>query len=107
MADEQTQKQDRSNQSPPAWAKLHLWQMQPVRDVLLGLGVLAIFWLGQATSVVTVPLLLAILLAYLFEPVIQFSMRRIGMSRQGSVMAIIAALVLIVVPVGMPSSSRP
>ncbi|MFG0307465.1 MAG: AI-2E family transporter [Phycisphaerales bacterium JB040] len=81
----------------PAWAKLHLWQMQPVRDVLLGLGVLAVFWLGQATSVVTVPLLLAILLAYLFEPVIQFAIGRLGMSRQGAVIGIIASLVLIVV----------
>ena len=84
------------------WSKLHLWQMQPIRDVLLGLAVFAIFWLGQATSVVTVPLLLAILLAYLFEPVIQFAMSRLGMSRQGSVIGIIASMVLIVaVPVGL------
>ncbi|MCA9304273.1 MAG: hypothetical protein KC996_09140, partial [Phycisphaerales bacterium] len=52
------------------WAKLHLWQMQPVRDVLLVLGVLLLVWLGQKVSVVTVPLILAIMLAYLFEPVI-------------------------------------
>ncbi|MEZ6319345.1 MAG: AI-2E family transporter [Phycisphaerales bacterium] len=81
----------------PLWARLHLWQMQPVRDVLLGLGVLALFWLGQKTSVVTVPLLLAILLAYLFEPVIQFGIRRLRLSRPGAVVGIIVGLVLVVV----------
>ncbi|MEQ8850559.1 MAG: AI-2E family transporter [Phycisphaerales bacterium] len=81
----------------PAWSKLHLWQMQPVRDVLLGLGVVGLFWLGQKTSIVTVPLLLAILLAYLFEPVIQFAIRRLKMSREGSVVAIIVGLILVVV----------
>jgi predicted PurR-regulated permease PerM len=52
------------------WRDLHLWQIQPVRDVLLGLAIVGLFLLGDATSVVTVPLLLAILFAYLFEPVI-------------------------------------
>ncbi len=80
----------------PAWSRLHLWQMQPVRDVLLGLGVVGLFWLGQKTSIVTVPLLLAILLAYLFEPVIQFAMSRLKMSREGSVVAIIVGLILVV-----------
>lgn len=88
------------NDTRPAWSKLHLWQMQPIRDVLLGLGVVALFWLGQKTSIVTVPLLLAILLAYLFEPVIQFLMRRLKMSRPGAVIGIIVALVLVV---GIPS----
>jgi len=79
------------------WARLHLWQMQPVRDVLLGLGILSLFWLGQATSVVTVPLLLALLLAYLFEPVIVWSMGRFGLRRRTSVVAIIAGVVIFVV----------
>jgi predicted PurR-regulated permease PerM len=81
----------------PAWARLHLWQIQPVRDVLVGLAIVALFWFGQKTSIVTVPLLLAILLAYLFEPVIRWLMRRAGMSRRGSVIAILAGLVLLVV----------
>jgi len=79
------------------WARLHLWQMQPVRDVLLGLGILALFWLGQATSVVTVPLLLALLLAYLFEPVIVWAMNRFGAKRRSAVVGVIAGVVLLVV----------
>lgn len=83
----------------PTWFKLHLWQMQPVRDVLLGLGILGLFWVGQKTSVVTVPLLLAILLAYLFEPLIVWVMRRLGVSRQVTVGGIIGlAVVFVVIP---------
>jgi len=81
----------------PAWAGLHLWQMQPVRDVLLGLGIFALIIIGQKTSVVTVPLLLAILLAYLFEPVICWMMSKFGSSRRVSVIAIMIAVVLLVI----------
>ncbi len=81
----------------PLWATLHLWQMQPVRDILLGLGLLALIIIGQKTSVVTVPLLLAILLAYLFEPVIVWMMKRFGSSRRVSVIAIMVAVIFFVI----------
>jgi predicted PurR-regulated permease PerM len=86
-----------SNPNAPSWATIHLWHMQPVRDVLLGLGVFALIVIGQKASVVTVPLLLAILLAYLFEPVICWVMNRFGFSRRTSVISIIAGVVLLVV----------
>ncbi len=81
----------------PAWSRLHLWQMQPVRDVLLGLGVVGLFWLGQKISIVTVPLLLAILLAYLFEPVIAWLTKKTSLSRPAAVSSVIVAVVLVVV----------
>ncbi len=71
------------------WQALHLWQIQPVRDVLMVAGVLALFWLGAKLSIVTVPLLLAILFAYLFEPVVRQMVRISWMTRR------LAALVLI------------
>ncbi len=49
---------------------LHVWQIQAVRDVLWVGAVIAFFWLGYKMSAVTVPLLLALLLAYLFEPLV-------------------------------------
>ena len=76
---------------------MHLWQMQPVRDVLLGLGIVALFWLGQKTSIVTVPLLLGILFAYLFEPVIAWMMRRTRISRPAAVSTVIAGVVFLVI----------
>lgn len=82
------------------WRKLHLWQIQPVRDILVVLLLVGLVYVGYLISVVTVPLLLALLLAYLFEPVVDVLTRRVRMSRQGAVAAIIIAVVLfIVVPV--------
>ena len=81
------------------WKTLHLWQIQGVRDVLVGLGVLGLLWLGQKTSIVTVPLLLAILLAYLFEPVIVWVMARFRLQRQGAVASVlVGAIAVVIVP---------
>lgn len=71
--------------------------MQPVRDVLLGLGIFALILMGQKASVVTVPLLLAVLFAYLFEPVIVWSMKKLNIARRTSVTGIIAVVVLLVI----------
>jgi len=74
----------------------HLWQIQPVRDVAAIALLLWIVYLGSLASVVTVPLLLAVLLAYLFEPLI---LRLTGwrrLSRAGSVRLIMVAAVLLV-----------
>ena len=86
-----------SNQESPEWADRRLWQIQPVRDVLLIVGVIALLLLGARMSVVTVPLGLAMVLAYLFEPVIRRASRAQWVSRQGAVAAIIASVVFIVV----------
>lgn len=91
-------KQDSNNPKPaPAWASLHLWHMQPVRDVLLGLGIFALILLAQKASVVTVPLMLAILLAYLFEPMIVWLMKKLSITRRTSVVGIIATVVAFIV----------
>lgn len=85
------------------WTRLHLWQLQPVRDVLVLAAVVGLIYVGWLISSVTVPLLLAILLAYLFEPVVRRSTRVGGgrvVSRAGAATAIIVGIVvLIVVPV--------
>lgn len=84
------------------WQALHLWQIQPVRDVLLVLAIFGVLYFGYLISVVTVPLLLALLLAYLFEPVVQRLTRVSWISRQGAAAAIIvAAVVVIVVPAAL------
>ncbi|MFI4898627.1 MAG: AI-2E family transporter, partial [Phycisphaerales bacterium JB059] len=57
------------------------------------------FWVAQKVSVVTVPVLLAILFAYLFEPVIDWLTRKTSLKRTGAVVAVIATtLCLVVVP---------
>ncbi|MCA9279471.1 MAG: AI-2E family transporter [Phycisphaeraceae bacterium] len=85
----------------PVWQDRHLWQIQPVRDVLLGLAIVGVFLIGYKASIVTVPMLLALLLAYLFEPVINWLVVVRGwFSRQGAVAFLIGFIVFIlVVPV--------
>lgn len=82
------------------WIDRHLWQIQPVRDILVLLAIIFVFWLGYEISIVTVPLLLAIALAYVFEPVVKW-MTKVGwVSREGAVSAIIALTIfLVIVPV--------
>lgn len=78
------------------WRRTHLWQIQPVRDLLVIAAVLGLIYLGSRISIVTVPVLIALLLAYLFEPLIQKLTRRGHFSRRGIVIGIIAAVLVIV-----------
>ncbi len=55
---------------------IHLWQIQPVRDALVIAAVIGLVYLGYVLSIVTVPILLALLLAYLFEPLVALVTRR-------------------------------
>jgi predicted PurR-regulated permease PerM len=85
---------------PPEWHRLHLWQIQPIRDALLVAAVIGLIVLGYRLSIVTVPLLLALLLAYLFEPVVMRVTRRRLVSRQGAALGILLiASLAIVTPV--------
>ena len=87
--------------------KLHLWQIQWVRDLfLLLIGVCAI-WLGYAMRDITIPLLVALLLAYLFEPLIsylanhsKFPLGRIPVI--SGILLVLTASILIVLAVTIP-----
>lgn len=81
----------------PEWHRLHLWQIQPVRDGLLIAALIGLVILGYRLSIVTVPLLLALLLAYLFEPVVSRVTRRKLVSRQGAALGIILIAALAIV----------
>ena len=87
---------------PPTsdWKHLHLWEMQPIRDVLLVAAAFGVLYIGYLISIVTVPLLLALLLAYLFEPIVVRLTRDGRMKRSVAAGALIFAVVfVIVVPV--------
>lgn len=80
--------------------RMHLWQIQAVRDILLVTVVFFLIWLGYAMSSVTVPLLIGLLLAYLFEPLIvrictRWKLKR-GVVVSGLVCTIAVVLVLCV-----------
>lgn len=71
---------------------LHLWQLQPVRDLLVIAAIAGTVYAGYAMRTVTVPLLVALALAYLFEPIVSrlASWRR--MNRPLAVSVILGAL---------------
>lgn len=92
-----TDTESNGDAAPGDWTTRHLWQIQPIRDVAIIAVMLLLLYLGSLASIVTVPLLLAILLAYLFEPVIGFLRRRLRFSRHWAVVAIIVTAGLTVV----------
>lgn len=82
----------------PSLSRLHLWQFQAVRDVLLIAAIVALIWLGYAMRSVTVPLLIALLLAYLFEPLVATIVQRWRVGRPvavGGVMVTAGVVVLV------------
>lgn len=72
-----------------ALRRLHLWQIQGVRDVVLVVGIVSILWLGYRLSAVTVPLLIGLLLAYLFEPLVRRLSRRSWCPRPAAAIGIL------------------
>lgn len=60
------------------WWGLHLWQLQPVRDIFVLLAIAGLIWAGYVASVVTIPLLLGLTLAYLFEPIVHRIAQKTG-----------------------------
>src|SRR5262245_2769796 len=87
------------NPSPslPPFARLHVWQIQAVRDVLLVFSIFGLVWLGYAIRAVTVPLLVALLLAYLFEPLVSYLTNRLKASRPLVVSGLLVTIGLSVV----------
>ena len=71
-------------------SKLHLWQIQGVRDALVIATFVVIFYAGYAMRSVTVPLLIAFGLAYLVEPIVESLCQRLRMSRPAAVGTIMA-----------------
>ncbi len=104
MPDAKEEKPPRGNPGS-GWAHLHLWQIQSVRDVLVVAGLIGLFLLGERLSIVTVPLALALLLAYLLEPVVARLARLRWLSRRGATSAVLVLGTLgVVIPVSLSSA---
>ena len=76
----------------PDLRTLHLWQLQPVRDLLVIAAVAGAVYAGYAIRTVTIPLLVALLLAYLCEPVVARLTRSGRMGRPMAVGVILGGL---------------
>lgn len=73
----------------PAPADRHLWQITPIRDLLWGGGLLALLWFGYYLRGVFTPVLIALLLAYLFNPLIRRAEARWHIPRPVSISIIL------------------
>lgn len=80
----------------PAIARLHIWQIQAVRDIAVVLAIIGIVHLGYRMSVVTIPLLLGLLLAYLLEPPIAWLAQRTNRVFAAAAAIVVMGLVIVV-----------
>lgn len=78
-------------------SRVHLWQVQAVRDVAVFGAVVGLIYVGYLMRVVMTPVLVGLALAYLFEPVV----RRLSL-RTGRVWATAIVTVGIVLGIGVP-----
>jgi predicted PurR-regulated permease PerM len=89
----------RSEETARPLQHLHLHHIQPVRDLLVLLLIVGLVYLGYVLRPLTIPVLLALTLAYLFEPVVR-RMTAIGgggrIGRPFATLSIIISLVLLV-----------
>ena len=86
-------------------SKLHLWQIQGVRDALVIALFVVIFYAGYAMRSVTVPLLIAFGLAYLVEPLVESLCQRLRMSRPaavGTIMGTVGLGLLVALVIAVP-----
>jgi predicted PurR-regulated permease PerM len=88
--DDRRMRADASAPTPQEVSRRHLWQMQPVRDLVwigLGLGLLALAW--RAKDIV-LPVLFGLLIAYLVDPLIELARRHWRLPRPLSAAALLA-----------------
>lgn len=78
------------------WHERRLWQITPVRDVFWGgLAVLLVIlavWIGYELRAIFTPVLIALALAYLFDPIITACERRWAVPRPATITLIILLL---------------
>lgn len=74
---------------------IHLWEIVAVRDVVLIGVVLFLLWFGYYLRSIFTPVLIALALAYLFDPPITYCERRWRMARPVTILVLIGGLVVV------------
>jgi predicted PurR-regulated permease PerM len=89
-----------SAQFPPPPRDRHLWQLQPVRDLLLVLLAAALLALAYQLRGILLPMFTALIIAYLLDPLISRA-EGIGMPRFWSVTLVSILLLALIVAAGL------
>jgi predicted PurR-regulated permease PerM len=81
------------------WHERRLWQITPVRDAFWMIVVAAVVvfavWFGYALRAIFTPVLIALALAYLFDPIVSAAERRWRVPRPLTIGALISILLLV------------
>ena len=86
--------------APKAAADRHIWQIVGIRDVLFFTLILFFLWFGYYLRSVFTPVLIALMLAYLADPIIDYAEERLRLPRPLSVAIVLVVLVLSLVGLG-------
>jgi predicted PurR-regulated permease PerM len=94
LSEEQAPSQMEQRPAPPA--DRHLWEIKPVRDLLWAGGLMFLLWFGYYLRGVFTPVLIALMLAYLFNPLIRRAEVRWNVPRPVtiSVLLFLSALIM-------------
>lgn len=82
--------------SPKPLADRHLWEIVPVSDILVVGAVLFLLWFGYVLRGVFTPILIGLVLAYLFNPVITASQMRWRVPRIVSTSVLLIVILIMV-----------
>lgn len=79
---------------PTSQANLHIWEITAVQDLFwIGLAVLAI-WFGYYLRSIFTPVLIGLILAYIFNPVISYARNRWGLPRLFTIIVLISLMMI-------------
>ena len=97
MADDKTPEDEPSEDRP--LHKRHIWEFQALRDILMLLAAYGLLYLGYVLQTVTVPMLVALGLAYLIEPMVKRTSKRYKWATRPRV--VVSFLVVLTLSLGL------
>jgi predicted PurR-regulated permease PerM len=85
---------NRKNPQSPLFNR-HLWEYTPVREIM-GIGVIiGIFWMALLLRDILTPVLIGLLLAYLFSPFIEYASKKWGLPQLVSISFLLTVLLIL------------
>ena len=80
-------------QSTRYWADRHLWQIIPIRDLSWILGLVGMLWMTYTLRNILLPVFIGLLLAYLFNPLIEYAQNRWHVPRLVTIIIVLVILI--------------
>lgn len=95
-------KQSESKESEPLiplLREIHLWEIQPLRDLFWILLAMFIIWFGYYLRSIFTPVMVGLILAYIAQPLINWAKVKKDIPRVATISGILAVVVVIGVPI--------